>query len=133
VPQDGDLQRVQGRDRGKTCGCDPGTVGCFGLQPPAEAADSQGHHGPGHQGEAERVADEGCERWIETGKPGAERVYYAVTIHDALEYGGFDDTKIYGELCKPVGDRSIPSAQMLQAEAVEVWKKYKAKPDKVPY
>jgi guanine deaminase len=40
---------------------------------------------------------------------------------------------IYGELYKPVGDRSIPSMQMLRAEAVEVWKKYKAKPDKVPY
>jgi guanine deaminase len=64
---------------------------------------------------------------------GIERVYYAATIHDALEYGGFDDTMIYGELCKPVGDRSIPSMQMLRAEAVEVWKKYKAKPDKVPY
>ena len=40
---------------------------------------------------------------------------------------------IFDQLRKQVGERSIPTVQLLRAEAVEVWKKYKAKPDKVPY
>lgn len=64
---------------------------------------------------------------------GIERVFYAATVGDALEYGGFDDSMIYDQLRKEVGERSIPATQILRTEAVEVWKKYKAKPDKVPY
>jgi guanine deaminase len=64
---------------------------------------------------------------------GIEHIFYAATCDDALKYGDFDDSMIYGELKKPVGDRSIPAQQIMQAEAVEVWKKYKAKPDRVPY
>jgi guanine deaminase len=36
-------------------------------------------------------------------------------------------------LKKPATERSIPSQQIMQAEAVEVWKKYKNKADRVPY
>jgi guanine deaminase len=64
---------------------------------------------------------------------GIERVFYASTNHDALEYGDFDDSMIYGELRKPVGARSITCVQIMQEEAVEVWKKYKNKADRVPY
>jgi len=64
---------------------------------------------------------------------GIERIFYAATCEDALEYGDFDDTMIYAELKKPATDRSIPARQILRDEAVEVWKKYKAKPDKVHY
>jgi len=64
---------------------------------------------------------------------GIERIYFAATCEDALEYGDFDDSMIYGELKKPVGERSIPAQQIMQVEAVEVWKKYKAKSDRVPY
>ncbi len=64
---------------------------------------------------------------------GIKTIYYASTNADALEYGDFDDSMIYGELKKPIGERSIPVRQMMRAEAVEVWKKYKAKEDRVPY
>jgi len=64
---------------------------------------------------------------------GIERIFYAATCEDALEYGDFDYSMIYGELKKPVGVRSIPAEQIMQEEAVEVWKKYKAKSDRVPY
>ncbi len=64
---------------------------------------------------------------------GIERVFYAATCEDALTYGDFDDSMIYGEIKKPVGERSIPAEQIMQEEAIEVWKKYKAKPDRVPY
>jgi len=52
---------------------------------------------------------------------------------DALEYGDFDDSMIYGEIRKPMAERSIPSEQIMRTEAVEVWKKYKNKADRVPY
>lgn len=64
---------------------------------------------------------------------GIERVFYASTNQDALEYGDFDDSMIYGELRKPVGARSITCVQIMREEAVEVWKKYRNKADRVPY
>lgn len=64
---------------------------------------------------------------------GIERIYYAATIADAWEYGGFDDRFIYQELALSPGQRCIPMTGLLREEAVEVWKQYQAKPDKVPY
>jgi tRNA(Arg) A34 adenosine deaminase TadA len=64
---------------------------------------------------------------------GIERIFYAASCEDALEYGDFDDTMIYAELKKPVGERSVPAQQIMREEAVEVWKKYKLKSDRVPY
>ena len=64
---------------------------------------------------------------------GIKEIYYASTNEDALRYGDFDDSMIYGELKKPVSERSIPTRQIMRAEAVEVWKKYHDKADRVPY
>ena len=64
---------------------------------------------------------------------GIERIYFGATVEDALEYGNFDDSFIYKELALPREERSIPITGMLREEAVEVWKQYKAKPDKVQY
>jgi guanine deaminase len=64
---------------------------------------------------------------------GISEIYYAATVEDALEYGDFDDSMIYGEIKKPVAERSIPTRQMMREEAVAVWKKYKNKADRVPY
>lgn len=64
---------------------------------------------------------------------GIERVFYAATCEDARQYGDFDDTKIYAELRKPVGERSMPTRQIMRAEALEIWEKYQAKADRVPY
>ncbi len=64
---------------------------------------------------------------------GIKHIFYASTNEDALEYGDFDDSMIYGEIRKPMAERSIPSEQIMRTEAVEVWKKYKNKADRVPY
>ena len=64
---------------------------------------------------------------------GIGAVYYASQVEDALQYGNFDDSMIYDEVRKPVGERSIPIKQIMRAEAVEVWKKYQAKEDTVQY
>ncbi len=64
---------------------------------------------------------------------GIERIFYGATVDDALEYGGFDDTMIFVQLRNPTQKRTLPAQQILRAEAVEIWKKYKEKPDKIPY
>lgn len=64
---------------------------------------------------------------------GLENIYYAATVDDALQYGNFDDSFIYRELALSAAERTIHSHQMLRAEAVEVWKAYHAKPDKIAY
>jgi guanine deaminase len=64
---------------------------------------------------------------------GISTIFYAATNDDALKYGGFDDSMIYAELNKPTAKRSIPCRQIMRAEAVEVFKKYQKKTDRVPY
>jgi guanine deaminase len=64
---------------------------------------------------------------------GIEAVYYAATVEDALAYGDFDDRPIYEQLALPKEKRSIRLHQILREEAVEVWKEYQAKPDRVRY
>lgn len=64
---------------------------------------------------------------------GIQKIFYAATCGDALEYGNFDDQMIYREVSKPSNERSLPAEQMLREEAVEVWKKYKNMPDRVQY
>jgi guanine deaminase len=62
-----------------------------------------------------------------------DQIFYSATVEDAFTYGQFDDRYIYKELALPPEKRKIRMQQMLREEAVEVWKKYQAKPDKVPY
>ena len=64
---------------------------------------------------------------------GIERIFYAATVGDALQYGNFDDSFIYKEIALPVEQRSIKMHQMLREEAVEVWKKYHDMPGRVQY
>ena len=62
-----------------------------------------------------------------------DRIFYGATAEDAFTYGQFDDRYIYKELALPPEQRKIRMEQMLREEAVEVWKKYQAKPGKVSY
>lgn len=62
-----------------------------------------------------------------------DRVVYASTIADARIYGEFDDEAIYADMAKPSARRNIPSAQCLRDEMLDVWRRYRAKPDKVRY
>ena len=63
---------------------------------------------------------------------GIERIYYSATVEDTLKYGKFDNRWVYRELALPPEQRQIPLTRLLPDEAVEVWKKYQVKPDKVP-
>lgn len=62
-----------------------------------------------------------------------DQIYYCTSVEDALEYGDFDDRFIYDEFALPPEERKIPVRQMLRDEALEIWKRYQAKDDKVPY
>lgn len=64
---------------------------------------------------------------------GIGKVFYASQVEDALQYGNFDDSMIYDELRKPAAERRLPVRQIMRAEAVEVWKKYAEKTDRIQY
>jgi guanine deaminase len=64
---------------------------------------------------------------------GLEKIYYSASVEDALTYGNFDDSFIYEELALPKEKRKLQLHQSMRDEAIEVWKKYQAKPDKIQY
>jgi tRNA(Arg) A34 adenosine deaminase TadA len=64
---------------------------------------------------------------------GLDGVFYGAVVADSKKYGNFDDDYIYAELDKPVKDRAISQQSLLRSEAVEVWKEYQARKDKVDY
>ncbi len=61
-----------------------------------------------------------------------ERVFYGNTKQDAAEIG-FDDSFIYEELPKKIGNRSIPMVQVMHEEALAAFNAWKEKPDKIEY
>ena len=46
---------------------------------------------------------------------------------------GFDDDAIYQEVATPLAERTLPLRRMMAAEALEAFKAWMAKPDKVRY
>jgi guanine deaminase len=60
------------------------------------------------------------------------KIYYANTRRDAAKIE-FDDDSIYHEVTLPVSRRKIPMKQLLRDEALEVFKEWKNKPDKICY
>lgn len=64
---------------------------------------------------------------------GLDGIIYGAAVADSKKYGGFDDDFIYEQFDKPAAKRSIPEIQLLQDEAVKVWKEYAAQSGNVPY
>lgn len=46
---------------------------------------------------------------------------------------GFDDAAIYDEVARPIADRTLPLRRLLAEEAIEGFRRWQAKPDKVAY
>ena len=63
-------------------------------------------------------------------RPG--RVFFAATRGDASQIG-FDDEFIYRELARPSGERRIPMTQMMRQEALEAFREWERKSDKIRY
>ncbi len=64
---------------------------------------------------------------------GLDGIVFGAGVADSKKYGGFDDAFIYEQFSKPTAARTIPELQMLQDEAVVVWKEYAQLPGNVPY
>lgn len=60
------------------------------------------------------------------------RVYFAASSADAAKIG-FDDTLIYNELRLPLEARKIPMLQLMREGALEVFRAWQVKPDKIQY
>src|SRR5690606_39071455 len=64
---------------------------------------------------------------------GLDGIIYGAVVADSKQYGNFDDEFIYTEFAKPAEERSISQQSLLRPEAVEVWKEYSRRKDKVDY
>ncbi len=60
------------------------------------------------------------------------KVYFATTGKDAAEYG-FDDSLILEQLQLPVSRRKIPMIQLMREEALQAFRAWEQKADKIPY
>jgi tRNA(Arg) A34 adenosine deaminase TadA len=64
---------------------------------------------------------------------GLDGFFYGAKVADSKKYGNFDDDFIYEQFAKPASDRAISQQMLLRPEAVEVWKEYSRRTDKVDY
>jgi tRNA(Arg) A34 adenosine deaminase TadA len=64
---------------------------------------------------------------------GIEKIYYAASVEDALQFGDFDDSFIYTELQKKGEERKVPMYQLLRAEALPIFEAYANLKDRTPY
>ena len=60
------------------------------------------------------------------------RVFYACNRDDAALIG-FDDDFIYGELEKSNAEREMVAVELMRDEALEVFRRWATKPDKIEY
>jgi guanine deaminase len=61
-----------------------------------------------------------------------DKMYFANTKVDAANIG-FDDQFIYEEIELDVDKRKLPTEQLLQEEAIEAFKEWQSKTDKIEY
>jgi guanine deaminase len=60
------------------------------------------------------------------------RVYFACTAADASK-AGFDDSLIYQEIARPHGQRKIPMTSLMREQALEAFRAWKKKQDRINY
>jgi tRNA(Arg) A34 adenosine deaminase TadA len=60
------------------------------------------------------------------------RIYFASAAADASRIG-FDDSLIYREIAQPLTHRSIPMVQMMREQALEAFRAWEEKPNKIVY
>jgi guanine deaminase len=61
-----------------------------------------------------------------------QQVYFANVAADASKIG-FDDSFLYREFSKPLDHRKIPMIHMKHEDALEAFRLWQAKPDKIAY
>lgn len=61
-----------------------------------------------------------------------DRLYYAASRADAASVG-FDDEWLYSEIPKPIGDRKLPTVQLLRDEALPAFAEWLRFPGRIEY
>ncbi len=61
-----------------------------------------------------------------------DRIFYGNTRDDAARIG-FDDARMYGELCGPLELRKIPMQSLMREQALEAFLEWERSVSKVPY
>jgi tRNA(Arg) A34 adenosine deaminase TadA len=62
-----------------------------------------------------------------------DKIYYAATTADALQYGDFQDIDILDELRKEPEERRITFTEIMRPEAVTIWKEFSQLPGRARY
>jgi tRNA(Arg) A34 adenosine deaminase TadA len=62
---------------------------------------------------------------------GLDGVFHGAVVADSKKYGNFDDDFIDAEFGEPAADRAISEPCLMRPEAVEIWKEYFNRKDKV--
>ncbi len=62
-----------------------------------------------------------------------ENIYYASTIEDAKEFGGFDDAPMYEAVKNPIKDRPVAGNELLRDEMLPLWQEFQAMPNHPKY
>ena len=62
-----------------------------------------------------------------------DAIYYASTIYDAQEYGGFDDVPMYEAMRVSIAERPLKGSELLRTEMLELWHEYQTQPHRVQY
>ena len=53
-----------------------------------------------------------------------EKIYYASTIHDAKEFGNFDDLALSEAIKSAINERPIKSEVILRSEMLQLWNEF---------
>jgi tRNA(Arg) A34 adenosine deaminase TadA len=53
-----------------------------------------------------------------------EKIYYASTIHDAKEFGNFDDLTLSEAIKSAINERPIMSEEILRSEMLQLWNEF---------
>lgn len=61
-----------------------------------------------------------------------DAIFFGNSAADAMA-AGFDDSFLYEEVAKPLGQRSLPIKRLLGDEAIESFNAWRAKTDKIEY
>ena len=61
-----------------------------------------------------------------------DAIYYGCSAADAAD-AGFDDSFLYEEVARPVGQRKIPTKRLLGDEAIESFNAWRAQANKIEY
>lgn len=62
---------------------------------------------------------------------GLDGIVYGALIEDSKKYGNFDNSFVYEQFQKPTDERRMPQVNLLRPDAVEVWKEYSQRSDKI--